>query len=134
MTPHESTIISYPVHAVLEVNDGHWPQTFREYKTAFVRFGLRKIRLVPRSILPDPILRGSVLYLPLPRSRAELFTWLSHELAELVMRYTGEPPLRYPPDWGDHHRLATLIERHISQGLLSQVDHDRLWLSSSATM
>lgn len=101
---------------IADANGGAPPSTIWHWRRVARRFGVR-IMIVPRGSIPAPILRYDMflarakLYLPHTRKPDLLASWLTHEMAEAALIWTGCRLLIYPPEWGDHHALSLMFER-----------------------
>ena len=97
-----------------EANGGAWPQTPGEWERVARRFDVQ-LRFVSRDVLPDPLLRSGVLYVPDAwHHPARMQGYLAHEVAEACLQWEGEPPFRYHPPtpaWQERHRVAGMVER-----------------------
>lgn len=103
---------------IADANGGAPPSTIWHWRRVARRFGVR-IMIVPRGSIPAPILRYDMflarakLYLPHARKPDLLASWLTHEMAEAALIWTGCSTLNYAPEWGDHHALA-VVAQHTS--------------------
>lgn len=99
------------VGVIAEANGGALPVEPEELESVFPRFGARVVWL-PREILPEPLLRGSVAYIPDSRPGGRrLVGHLAHELAEVVLRWEGCRQYQGPGWSADSHRVADMVER-----------------------
>ncbi len=110
-TRHE--VAARLLEVIIERAGGRMPETLLEWRTVARRLGVEQIKMVSPKILPSPMLRDGVLWLPRVRHRyCLMMRYLAHETAEAGLAWEGEPPLVYPAGgWtNDRHRIAVLIE------------------------
>ncbi len=101
---------------IADSNGGRYPSTFQDWRSVARRAGIRRILFCSRELVPSPILRydrnrtTAMLYLPIPRSRRQLYFWMLHEVGEKLMGMEVAPVFVYPEEWGDHHAIAKIVE------------------------
>ncbi len=107
---YRQAVAARVVELVVEANGGKWPESIWQWRRVSRRYGVRW-KLVSLDILPEPILRRGVLYLPRLRHKPALLErFLTHELAEAVLCWEGEPPYNHPGDFSERHEIACLVE------------------------
>ena len=101
------------LEVIIERAGGRIPETPLEWRTAARRLGVERIRLVSPKLLPSPLLRDGVMWLPRVRHRyCLMMRYLAHETAEAGLEWEGVPPLVYPSTGAtnDRHQVAVLVE------------------------
>lgn len=101
------------LEVIIERAGGRMPETPLEWRTVARRLGVERIKLVSPHLLPSPLLRDGVMWLPRVRRRyCLMMRYLAHETAEAGLEWEGEAPLVYPSTgWtNDRHRIAVLVE------------------------
>jgi hypothetical protein len=101
------------LEVIIERAGGRMPETLLEWRTVARRLGIEQIRMVSPAVLPTPLLRDGILWLPRVRHRyCLMMRYLAHETAEAGLEWEGEPPMVYPlSEWmDDRHRIAVLVE------------------------